>query len=223
MPTPEIRSGARDAGTDGTSRLDSTAAPLVHRGWSARAWQFERSPAGGCARVAGADEVRTRALAAVVAAAVVLGDGFDRRESRLQALTERQGTIRLPHRSGPLRWRRVVVIGGDRPPPLLRATHLAILAPWRRYRPVPDRSSRRLRCPFPSLSGRSQGDALSSPSRASTWQSRADAIWRLGRTLPGYDGRTHGVRERGTSGRRIGVGPSAFTPLLPGLMQRWLF
>ena len=68
--------------------------PLVHRGVELHcSWQFEQEArADGCARVAGADEVGRGALCGpVVAAAVVLGEGFDTEGiDDSKRLTERQ-------------------------------------------------------------------------------------------------------------------------------------
>jgi ribonuclease HII len=199
-------------------------------------WRFEQEALrAGHARVAGADEVGRGALCGpVVAAAVVLGDGFEtegiddskrltERQRETQAARIRAGAVALG-----LAWCEPEEI--DRLN-ILRATHLAIRRAVLALEdlpdlllvdglPVPD-----LPCPQRAIV---KGDALSVSIAAASIVAKVarDAMMReLDRAHPGYgwaQNMGYASEDHREAIRRLG--PSAIhRRSFHGIMQRWLF
>jgi ribonuclease HII len=211
--------------------------PLVHRGVELRcSWQFEQEArAGGCARVAGADEVGRGALCGpVVAAAVVLGDGFDTEGiDDSKRLTERQrdeqaARIRSGAAAVALAWCEPEEI--DRLN-ILRATHLAILRALEALSPRPDLLLVD-GLPVPGLPVPQRaivkGDALSVSIAAASIVAKVarDAMMReWDARCPGY-GWAHNMGYASEDHREAirRLGPSAIhRRSFHGIMQRWIF
>lgn len=211
--------------------------PLVHRGVELRCtWKYERAArAKGHARVAGADEVGRGALCGpVVAAAVVLRDGFDTEgidDSKRLTQRQREQLAERIHASTAevgLAWCEPEEI--DRLN-ILCATHLAIRRAVLALptlpdlllvdgRPVPD-----LPCPHRAIV---KGDALSVSIAAASIVAKVarDAMMReWDARLPGYgwaQNMGYASEDHREAIRRLG--PSAIhRRSFHGIMQRWLF
>jgi ribonuclease HII len=211
--------------------------PLVHRGVElACTWRFEQEAArAGHARVAGADEVGRGALCGpVVAAAVVLGDGFDTEGiDDSKRLTERQREMQAQRiRAGAL----AVGLAWCEPEEIdrlniLRATHLAIRRAVLALESLPDlllvdgQKVPDLPCPHRAIV---KGDALSVSIAAASIVAKVarDAMMReLDRAHPGYgwaQNMGYASEDHREAIRRLG--PSAIhRRSFHGIMQRWLF
>lgn len=211
--------------------------PLVHRGVELRCtWRFEREArSAGHARIAGADEVGRGALCGpVVAAAVVLADGFDTDGiDDSKRLTERQRDALAERIRG-----GAVAVGLSWCEPeeidrlnILRATHLAIRRAVLALPDLPDlllvdgRAVPDLPCPHRAIV---KGDALSVSIAAASIVAKVarDAMMREWDVrCPGYgwaENMGYASEEHRDAIRRLG--PSAIhRRSFHGIMQRWLF
>ena len=211
--------------------------PLVHRGVElACTWRFEQEArAQGHASVAGADEVGRGALCGpVVAAAVVLGDGFDTEGiDDSKRLTEKQReTLAERIRGGAL----AVGLAWCEPEEIdrlniLRATHLAIRRALESLDPRPDLLLVD-GLPVPGLPVPQRaivkGDALSVSIAAASIVAKVarDAMMReWDARCPGY-GWAHNMGYASEDHREAirRLGPSAIhRRSFHGIMQRWIF